>query len=192
MTAYKKVTEGPELRRRAEKKLNAQTVESSPEDPRRLLHELQVHQIELEMQNEELQSCRIELERVSERYSELYDFAPVGYFTLLPDGAISQANLAGARLLGVERTRLVGRRLRSFVGETNAPAFDSFMVQLFSARTHSVCVVQLPQGQSPKRTVLLEAALSSDGREGLAAVVDITDHWKADGAAGAVPLTRRM
>ena len=70
---------------------------------RRLLHELEVHQIELEMQNEELRKSRAQAEAALARYTELYDFSPLAYFTLDRKGAILQTNLAGARLLGVER-----------------------------------------------------------------------------------------
>ncbi len=70
----------------------------------RLVQELQIHQIELEMQNEELKQARDEAEAERERYLDLYDFAPVGYFTLDRDGVIRQMNLTGARLLGLERS----------------------------------------------------------------------------------------
>ena len=85
-----------ELRGRAEARLrerrNNQRSEvrdqRSSADPQRLLHELQVHQVELEMQNAELQKTRDELELALEKYTDLYDFAPVGYFTLASDGLI--------------------------------------------------------------------------------------------------------
>src|SRR5664279_1132988 len=87
------------LRRRAEarlrKKRKSQRTEAGPQ---RLLHELQVHQVELEMQNAELRKARDELELALENYTDLYDFAPVGYFTLTASGAIIQANLTGAGL----------------------------------------------------------------------------------------------
>jgi PAS domain S-box-containing protein len=81
----------------------------------RLLHELQVHQIELEMQNDELQQSRAELEASLARYTELYDFAPVGYITLTSDGLIAEINLSGAKLLGVKRRNLMKTRFDSFV-----------------------------------------------------------------------------
>jgi signal transduction histidine kinase/AmiR/NasT family two-component response regulator len=81
----------------------------------RQLHELQVHQIELEMQNDELRQSRIELEELLTRYIELYDFAPVGYLTLTSDGLIAEINLTGAKLLGVERRNLLRKRFTSFV-----------------------------------------------------------------------------
>ena len=81
----------------------------------RLLHELQVHQVELEMQNEELQRAHAALEESRDKYLDLYDFAPVGYFTLTRTGRVVEANLAGATLLGVARPKLVGRGLGRFI-----------------------------------------------------------------------------
>jgi chemotaxis family two-component system sensor kinase Cph1 len=87
----------------------------SPEAARRALYELRVHQIELEMQNEELRRTQEELEGSRARYFDLYDLAPVGYFTLSEQGLILEANLAAARLLGVERGALVKQPLSRFV-----------------------------------------------------------------------------
>ena len=127
-----------ELRRRAEAKLRADTAEVSPTrteaSAQRIVQELQIHQIELEMQNEELQQSRAELEAGLERYTDLYDFAPVGYLTLGRDGAIGQVNLTAARLLGVERARLVGRRFGLFVGESDRAVFHAFLEKVFASQ----------------------------------------------------------
>jgi len=85
------------------------------DDPTRLVHELQVHQIELEMQNSELQRTRGELETALALYTELYDFAPVGYLTLGVDARIAKINLTGAKMLGVDRSGLRARRFDDFV-----------------------------------------------------------------------------
>ncbi len=89
--------------------------ESSPHSVEKLLHELRVHQIELEMQNEELQHARAALEASHNRYLNLYEFAPVGYLTLTPEGKIIEINLTAAALLGVERSNLMNRHFAGLV-----------------------------------------------------------------------------
>jgi len=95
-----------------------------------LQHDLQVHQIELEMQNEQLRRSQIALEESRNRYVDLYDFAPVGYFTLSASGLIQEANLTGAVLLGVERGRLRGRRFSRFVRREDADRWHLFLSAL--------------------------------------------------------------
>lgn len=105
-----------ELRSVAEKKLASKlNEEASASAPEELLHELQVHQIELEMQNEALKQAHMALEESRDRYQDLYDFAPLGYLTLSADGIILEINLTGAKLLGVERKHLLQKRFTSFV-----------------------------------------------------------------------------
>jgi PAS domain S-box-containing protein len=78
-----------------------------------------------------------------ERYTELYDFAPVGYWTLSPDGVIRQVNLTGARLLGMERAVLRGRCLGNFVGELGRGRYHAFLEKVFASRAKEVCEVAL-------------------------------------------------
>src|SRR5437763_1642406 len=114
----------PELRRRAEKRLKKKTShipERTVAQTHRLVHELEVHQVELEMQNEELQNTRDKLEASLDQYSDLYDFAPVGYFSLDARGHILQSNLKGAALLGVARPQLKQRLFTNFVLPTSRP-----------------------------------------------------------------------
>jgi PAS domain S-box-containing protein len=87
----------------------------SPEEVEILVHEFGVYQVELESQNEALRETQLALEETRDRYRELYDFAPVGYFTLSRSGKIRAANLTGCALLGVERTALLGRFLPEFL-----------------------------------------------------------------------------
>ena len=117
-TKDKKLSAAAELRRQAEERLRAKTAELGPprteEDAPRLLHELQVHQIELEMQNAELRRAQESLELSRNKYEELYDFAPVGYFTIDARGLIEGVNLKGAHLLGIERGLLLKTALYQF------------------------------------------------------------------------------
>ena len=104
-------TDPANLRKRAEQKLPANEAEPrespSSEETRHLLHELRVHQIELEMQNEELRRAQEELEAARARYFDLYDLAPVGYLVLSEKGLILEANLRAATLFGVPRADLL-------------------------------------------------------------------------------------
>lgn len=83
----------------------------------KLLHELQVHQVELNMQNDELRKAQIAMEESRDRYVDLYDFAPIGYFTLTRDGMISELNLTAGDMLGVVRKKLLARRFSQFVAD---------------------------------------------------------------------------
>ena len=106
------------LRRQAEEKAshlpdNFDAI--SPEETRRELHELRVHQIELELQNEELRRTHAELDASRARYFDLYDMAPVGYCTLSEKGLIMEANLTTANLLGAARHTLINQPLSRFI-----------------------------------------------------------------------------
>ena len=116
------VQAGQDLRKQAEAIAREQAAQSpenlesrSPEETRRTFHELRVHQIELEMQNEELRRAQVELDAVRARYFDLYDLAPVGYCTLSEKGLILEANLNAATLMGAARGALIKQRLTSFI-----------------------------------------------------------------------------
>jgi diguanylate cyclase (GGDEF)-like protein/PAS domain S-box-containing protein len=136
------------LRRQAEAKWSQRKQKTGPlpaaeADTLRLVHELKVHQIELEIQNEELAQSRAEVEALLRQYADMYDFAPVGYFTLARDGAIRQANQAGARLLGVEAAKLVKRRFGVFVSVESRPTFNAFLEKVFTSGSKETCEVAL-------------------------------------------------
>ena len=176
------------LRRRAEDRLGEKRTESGPpameEDARRMVHELQVHQIELELQNEELKQTREELERQLEKYSDLYNFAPVGYFTLDRDGTIREANLTGARLLGIERSRLVGRRLDSFLRHESRYGLDRCLSEVYGGRAGEACeLALLEEGDRPRYVQIEGTPVESDGgtvRQCRVAVIDITRRRQAE------------
>ena len=179
-----------ELRRRAEKRLRKQHPKTVPAqtaaDTRRLAHELQVHQIELEMQNEELkktlglQKARAEMQAGLEKYSDLFEFAPVGYLTLDRQGTIHQANLTSASLLGIERSRLVKRRFGLCVSAADRPAFDAFLTLVFESKTRELCEVTLLQEGRPPVEVRIEAAAAASGRECRVVLEDITERKRAE------------
>jgi PAS domain S-box-containing protein len=97
------------------------------DETRRLVHELQIHQVELEMQNRELREAQGLLEESRARYVELYDRAPVGYLTIDHHGVIQEINLTGASLIGKERSRLIGHRFRNLLAPGSPPAFDAHL-----------------------------------------------------------------
>ena len=143
-------------------------------DPQKLLHELQVYQIELEILNEELRQSKNETDALLAKYLDVYDFAPIGYFTLNADGIILQVNLTGARLLGVERSRLVGQQFRFHISDKFYPSFNAFFRKTFEGENIESCEVILRNGGSPSRFVQLEARLSEDRKECNLVMIDIT------------------
>ena len=173
-----------ELRGSAEGRLEERRLETSPArtetDTQRLVHELQVHQIELEMQNEELQKARNEMEAEMEKYSDLYEFAPVGYVTLDREGTIREANLTSANLLGIERSKLLKRRFGLCVSAADRPAFTSFLTKVFASKAREFCEVKLLQCDQLPIEVRIEAAVSASGRECRAVLEDMTAHNRAE------------
>ncbi len=181
-------TADAELRRRAEEHLTekrkvrrseARDLRTA-EDTARLVHELEVHQIELEMQNEELQQTRAKAEALLAQYTDLYDFAPAGYFTLAADGAILAVNLTGARLLGIERAQLLNRRLGVLVSEGDRPGFNAFLAKTFAGMERECCEVALQKAEAAPLFVHVEAVVSEGRRECRAAVLDVTDRYQTE------------
>ena len=140
-----------ELYRRAQARLRKQRKSRRTEagvpkleaGPQRLLHELQVHQVELEMQNAELHEARDRMEALLDKYTDLYDFAPVGHFSLDEAGRITEVNLTGAALLGVERSLLINRPLPRFVAPASQPDFLAFLKRVFAGTGKQVCEATL-------------------------------------------------
>jgi len=139
-----------ELRRLAEALAQQRAAPPPSLEGDRLLHELQVHQIELELQNEQLVHTCAELTALRDRYCDLYDFAPVAYFTMGAAGLLIELNQAGARLLGGGREELVGDRLADFVHEDSRGAFAAFADRalLGDGQVEETLVVQ-PEGAAP-------------------------------------------
>jgi PAS domain S-box-containing protein len=165
------------LRDRAEARLRKKPSSKTAAEPQRVLHELQVHQVELEMQNAELQETRDRLEALLEQYTDLYDFAPVGYFTLTAEGVINRVNLTGSQLVGIERSKLVGRAFGPLLATGERPAFKDFLQQVFASQTK-----QSGEFALLHRTVSIEAQRSPNGRECRAMIKDITNRKLVENA----------
>ncbi len=161
----------------------------------RLLHELQVHQIELELQNEELVARRAEVEAGLERYTDLYDFAPVAYATLEADGTLTHTNVASERLLGHPRSKLEGQRLHRFVVTEDQHAFSEWLDQVFNGGDPMLCQIRLmAQGaaEDSQLTVQMDGKLSASRGGGCRAVlIDVTQRLAADAALRALELQLR-
>lgn len=184
--SLKKSSNATDLRQRALARLNSvTTAEIAPRsaiETQRLLHELQVHQIQLEMQNEDLLHARTELEEVLLCYTDLYDFAPVGYVSVNRAGHIVQANFAGARLLGSKRAVLPGRPLAGFVAKADVPCLNALIRQVFAAQPAQTIELDLIDPRALLRAVQIEAALSPDEQTCGMSMMDITDRRLLDEA----------
>jgi len=172
-----------ELRRRAEQQFEVQhasTSEVSPQELRRLLAELQIQRIALDLQNEELQRARREIDAWRRRYTDLCDTAPIGYFTLGRDGLILEANPAGAGLLGLERGRLAGRRLAEFIAPDSRGRFVALLDAVFDGADRQVEDIWIqPSGRDPI-PVRTEGIVAEPRRTCRIALVDLTDRQRAE------------
>lgn len=148
-------------------------------DAQRIVHELQVHQIELELQNSELKKARDQSELLLQKYTDLYEYAPAGYFSLAADGTIRLVNLAGALLVGLERSRLLGQSLLRHVVPDCQPVLQTFLHRVFAGANKQTCIVALRR-PGPPREVSIEAELSVDRQDCLAVVEDITVQRQAE------------
>lgn len=172
------------LRRRAEWDSGKQDVPTpvphTEADARRLVHELEVHRIELEMQNVELRQSRDEVELILDKYTDLYDFAPVGYFTLAADERIHLVNLTGSVLVGVERSKLIGRSFGMLISLKDRGRFKAFLKQVFANVNKQSADFELTGGHLKPRFVNLESQRSHQGAECSAVMVDITERKQAE------------
>jgi PAS domain S-box-containing protein len=174
-----------DLRQRAEAALVNQSgnvsdvSDLSPEQVQKLIHELQVHQIELEMQNEELRQAQLALEESRDRYLDLYDYAPVGYLTLDENALVLEANLSGAVLLGMDRGSFIGKPLTSFVHKETQDTFYFHRNQVLQTGTRHMCEIKLlkPDGSCFHSQMESVAIADPDGefRRLRTTVSDITD-----------------
>ncbi len=182
MTMKKGNLSKSELRQQAEEKLSKLKKKTVPTeaDALRLVHELEVYQIELEMQNEELLQSRIAAEAAFQQYADLYDFAPVGYFTLGRDGTIYKVNFSGANLLKTKLGELIKQRFGLFVSQPSRSIFNAFLEKVFVSGEKQTCEIELLLDDEPL-WVQIEAVLETGQREMCRAVlVDISTRKQAE------------
>ncbi len=192
MGMMKDTHEGSEIRQRAEKELAIEAVstellsEMTLEKIASLIHELQVHQIELEMQNDELRRIQDELEETRDRYSHLYDFAPIGYFALNQKGIIDEANLTIAAMLGVDRSALIGQPFTRFILRDDKDTFYKHRQQLLEIEAPQSCELRLVKKDGHVFYARLECTTitnkGEDGKQIRAAVSDVTERNQAEEA----------
>ncbi|MEI8188248.1 MAG: GAF domain-containing protein, partial [candidate division NC10 bacterium] len=160
---------GQALRRQAEKKARAQAAQRpeplealSPEDVRQALHELRVHQIELEMQNEQLRQTQTDMDAARVRYFDLYDLAPVGYCTISKQGLILEANLTAATLLGAARGALSKQPFSRFILKEDQGLYYRHRKTLFGAGEPQVCELRMVKKDGTPFWAWLEATAAQD------------------------------
>ena len=133
-----------------------------PKEAQDMLHELQVHQIELELQNEELRRTQLEVDALRDRYFDLYDLAPVGYCTLDEQGLILEANLTAAKLLGIARVKLIGHPIFRLVHKDDQDVYYLFRKQLRDADGAEGCELRMNKSDGTWFWAHLQAIAASE------------------------------
>lgn len=178
MNEEQDLTDAQVLRKNAEEKLkvmqNNTSVTAIETDVKRLVHELQVHQIELEMQNEELRQANERAETALKKYTMMYDFAPMGYFTLDQNGLICELNFTGSEMLGDRRFSLINSNFKFFVSDDTLPVFNNFLSMVYLTKSKESCEVMLGSDNKHLCHVYMEAIVTGDGGNCLLSVVDIS------------------
>jgi hypothetical protein len=166
------------LRMKAEEKLKLKDQEThmpaNETDIKRLLHELQVHQIELEMQYEELRMANETAEAALKKYTMLYDLAPLGFFILSRDGSICELNFTGAEILDDRRFSLVKSNFKLFVSEETRPVFNDFFTRLYTSNSKESCEITIASSNKTSRFVYIEGIVTGDDQKCLLSVIDIS------------------
>lgn len=127
--------------------------EFSNTEIRRFIHQLQVHQIELEMQNQELRRTQLDLEESAKKYADLYDFAPIGYFTLNEKGIVVAVNLAASSLLGVNRQNLIGHPFPRYIAKEYNVLFYYFRKRILGANRQTCEIKMLSDGEKMRKII---------------------------------------
>jgi len=175
------------LRKKAEQRLSTKLRKEPPKrtsNADALIHELQVHEIELEMQNEALRNARTEIEESRSRLADLYDFAPVGYLTFDGHGLIKESNITAATLLGVERQMLIGMPFSVFVKPASQHAFYLHREKVLHARKKGTCELMLKKKSGATFYAQLQSVAAESREQTVVRTVltDVTERRKAEEA----------
>ena len=146
----------------------------------KLVHELQVHQIELEVQNEELALARKQEESVKNKYTILFEFAPSAYFVLTPNGNIAEVNLAGEKMLGKDRRKLINNRLALYISSGTRGVFADFLSKVVSTKYTEHCDVIFESHDGTLIHARLSSSLNTDGNLFLIHAEDVTDRKRSE------------
>ncbi|CAN1521151.1 VicK Signal transduction histidine kinase [Flavobacteriaceae bacterium] len=139
----------------------------------KLIHELEVHQIELEMQNDELLLAKELADTAIEKYTELYDFAPTGYISISKEGKLTNINLTACRMLAKERSRLINSQFGFFISDDTKSIFNHFLDEIFKSEISQCCEVNLSVNDQIFH-VYLTGIIAEDGNKCNTTIVDIT------------------
>ena len=180
----KKSTNAALLRQKAEEflkeKQSEKLVSLTEIETIKLLYELEVHQIELEMQKEELQLAKENAESNAEKYTNLYDYAPAGYFTLDSDGEICELNFNAAKMLNKERSKLINSNFKFFIASETRSLFIDFLENVSDTKTKQNCEVRLVINEEPSAFVHIEGILLENEKKCLLTVIDISKLKKGE------------
>ncbi|HSO88278.1 MAG TPA: ATP-binding protein [Draconibacterium sp.] len=172
------------LRHKAEMLVNkkVKTSELPLTDPNnlRLIHELEVHKIELEMQNEELKLAKEKAERAKKKYTELYDFAPSGYLTLTKAGEIIHLNFNAEQLLGKESSQLINSSFGFFVSSETRAEYNRFLQKIFNSKAKETCEFMLATDDDSIKYVLANGIISNNSKKCLLTLIDITERKQTE------------
>ena len=179
----KKKESGKPIVKKAKKKPGGETDKKNAEnieDVKKLVHLLEVHQIELEHQNEELRIAQEELEVSRNKYVNLFDFSPIPYFTLNPDGIITEVNLSAGKMLGADRKRIIGRNFITYILPGERDTYNSFITTVFNSPVKQSCELKIKNKDKHIFHVLMEGLKLIDTLEPdqkcQVALIDLTEY----------------
>ena len=152
-----------------------------------IIHDLEVPQIELKLQNEELQLAKEQAENAAQQYTELYDFAPSGHFTLSTTGEILEVNLFGSKMLGKERSRIINSQFGFIVSDDTKPDFNFFLERIFTSKVKESCELTLSITGNLPIVVQLAGIINKNGEQCLSRKSDQLCQCSHNSVGSAIP-----